>query len=119
MGRIFNAMAQHPEQVGGDGRFCTILMEAFKGQLFGKVGADACYAIGVKESEATRRLGAKGALGLAVKVYAVVPHLLEQLNIGSPGEREALHTFHDLKMLNSMGVETGTVGFHYKLHSAL
>ncbi|KAI6785520.1 uncharacterized protein J7T54_007163 [Emericellopsis cladophorae] len=127
MGRIYDAMARHPEQVGGDGRFCTMLMEAFEGRLIGKLGADACYAIGVKESEETRRLGARGALGLAVKVgdgnysilYAVLAHLLEQLRIGSSGEREALKAFHELKMVNSVGVQTGTVNFQYKLHSVL
>ncbi|KAG5763582.1 hypothetical protein H9Q72_008313 [Fusarium xylarioides] len=87
--RVFNAMTKHPEQVGGTGRFCTVLMQSYQGQLFGKVGADASYGIGVRESEDTRRLEAKGALGLAAKIedgnleilYAVVPEVLEQLGI--------------------------------------
>lgn len=124
MAQIFNAMAQYPEMVGGDGRFCTILMNEFKGELVGKLGADACYAIGIKESENTRRLGAKGAMGLAIKIgdgnydilYAVCSHLLEQLNIGTADQRKGMDKFHDLKMINSMGIVTGRVSFQYNLH---
>ena len=52
MARIFNAKVQHPEMVAGDGRFCTALMEAYQGRMIGKVGADACYGIGMRLNRA-------------------------------------------------------------------
>ncbi|KAF4536458.1 L-asparaginase ii protein [Lasiodiplodia theobromae] len=123
MARIFNAMARHPEQVGGEGRFCTVLMEAFGGALIGKIGADGCYGVGVRASEQTKRLGAEGAIGIAVKIedgsieilYAVVAELLEQLQIGTPEMREKLAVFHHLKRLNTAQVVTGKVSLPFKV----
>ncbi|TDZ24096.1 hypothetical protein Cob_v003507 [Colletotrichum orbiculare MAFF 240422] len=117
MARVFRAMAEHPEMVGGQGRFCTLLMEAFGGRLFGKVGADGCYAVGVRESDDTRRLGCRGPLGIAVKIddgssemlYAAVPEILEQLGVGGPDTRRRLEHFHHPRRVNTMGVQTGRV----------
>jgi L-asparaginase II len=68
LSRIFHAMAQYPELVGGEGRFCTVLMHAYQGRLIGKLGADGCYGIGIRASEETARLGATGAIGISVKI---------------------------------------------------
>ncbi|THC88270.1 hypothetical protein EYZ11_012283 [Aspergillus tanneri] len=68
LGRTFRAMVQYPELVGGDGRFCTILMHAFQGALIGKIGAEACYGMGIRGSEQTRRLGTGGAIGISAKI---------------------------------------------------
>jgi L-asparaginase II len=124
MSRIFNAMSSHPGQVGGVDRFCTILMEAYHGQLIGKVGADGCYGIGIKGSNQTRALGVKGALGIAVKVgdgnleilYTAVTHILEKLGIGDSDTRKSLKRYHDVKLVNSMGVQTGHVSVPFQLH---
>ncbi|KAI8723656.1 hypothetical protein NCS52_00222000 [Fusarium sp. LHS14.1] len=124
LARVFNAMTRYPELVGGTGRFCTALMSSYQGKLFGKVGADACYGVGIRESKDTRRLGAKGAVGISVKIedgnleilYAVVPEVLEQLKIGTPEERGRLDAFHYLKRRNSMNVVTGSGSFNFQLH---
>ncbi|KAF9630644.1 putative l-asparaginase ii protein [Lasiodiplodia theobromae] len=116
-------MARHPEQVGGEGRFCTVLMEVFGGALIGKIGADGCYGVGVRASEQTKRLGAEGAIGIAVKIedgsieilYAVVAELLEQLQIGTPEMRQKLAVFHHLKRLNTAQVVTGKVSLPFKV----
>ncbi|MBX5012073.1 asparaginase [Rhizobium lentis] len=126
LARIFQAMARHPEMVAGEGRYCTVLMRAFDGALIGKLGADASYAIGVRASHDTRRLGADGALGISVKVedgnieilYAVVTEILEQLGIGSPELRGELATFHHPKRVNTMGVSTGGVSFPFQLRGS-
>lgn len=60
LARIHHAMTSYPELVAGDGRYCTVLMNALDGQVVGKLGADACYGIGVRASERTRQLGAEG-----------------------------------------------------------
>ncbi|WP_233829239.1 asparaginase [Paraburkholderia sp. ZP32-5] len=119
LARIYRAMTSYPELVGGEGRFCTLLMQAFGGALVGKVGADGSYAIGVRASQQTARLGAKGALGIAVKIedgnlaalYAVTAELLALLELGTAEQRAALEGFHAPKRLNTMGVEIGRIGF--------
>jgi L-asparaginase II len=113
LARIYRAMTAYPELVAGEGRFCTLLMNAFDGALVGKVGADGSYAIGIRASQQTAA-HAKGALGIAVKIedgnvgvlYAVVAELLALLDIGSAGQRAKLNAFHSPRMLNTMGVAT-------------
>lgn len=125
MARIFNAMVQHPGMVAGDGRFCTALMETYKGQVIGKVGADACYGIGMRESEQTRRLGADGTIGIAVKIedgnmeilYAAVAEILEQLQLGTPEIRRRLDGFHQKKIINTAGVVTGGLSFPFRIRA--
>jgi L-asparaginase II len=109
LARIYRAMTGYPELVAGEGRFCTALMRAFDGELVGKVGADASYAIGV------RHTSTHGALGIAVKVedgnttvlYAIVADVLGQLGIGNETQREKLSAYRHPPMRNTMGVETG------------
>lgn len=123
LSKLFNAMASYPDLIGGTDRFCTVLIEAYKGALIGKLGADACYGIGILESEETRRLGAKGGLGIAVKVedgsndvvYAATMEILEQLQLGTPEMRKTLDRFHHVKYINSAGVETGQLSLPFKV----
>ncbi|RQQ55149.1 asparaginase [Burkholderia stagnalis] len=123
LARLHHAMTRHPELVAGDGRYCTVLMRAFGGQVVGKVGADACYGIGVRASEQTRRLGAVGALGISVKVedgntdvlYMLVSEILERLRIGTAEQRGQLAAFHRPRMLNTQGVEVGRTTFPFEL----
>jgi L-asparaginase II len=120
---IFHAMSRYPEMIGGDGRFCTNLMRTFQGSLIGKVGADGCYGVGVRASEQTKRLGAEGSLGIAVKIedgsleilYSVVTEILEQLHIGTPEMLQQLDGFHHLQRLNTMNVVTGNVSLAFKV----
>ena len=109
LARIYRAMTTYPELVAGEGRFCTALMQAFDGNLVGKVGADASYAIGV------RATGTHGSLGIAVKVedgnttvlYEIVAHVLGQLDIGQETQRAKLAAYGNPAMRNTMGIETG------------
>jgi len=126
LARIYRAMTAYPELVAGDGRFCTMLMRAFDGAVVGKLGADACYGIGVRASEQTRRLGAAGALGISVKIddgnvdilYRVVSEILERLQIGTVDQRQPLAAFHRPPMLNTCGVEYGHTTFPFALQPA-
>jgi L-asparaginase II len=125
LARIYRAMTSYPELVAGEGRFCTALMRAFSGELVAKVGADASYAIGVRPNAQTDRLGARGALGLAVKVedgnttvlYAIVAELLAQLQIGTDAQRAALEAFRAPAMRNTMGVDIGRLVVSVALES--
>jgi L-asparaginase II len=121
--RIFHAMSTYPENVAGEGRFCTELMRAFQGALIGKLGADGCYAIGVRASEHTRRLGSEGIVGIAVKVedgnisvlYAGVVEILKQLQLGTDDLLQKLASFHPEIVLNTVGTATGCVSYQFKL----
>lgn len=126
MARIYHSMVRYPELVGGVDRFDTVLMSAYGGQLIGKVGADACYGIGIKASEDTRRLGAKGPIGIAAKIsdgnldilFTALAEILEQLQIGTVETRAALNSFHHVKLTNTMGVVTGHISCPFKVRPA-
>lgn len=121
--RIYNSMWKYPELIGGDGRFCTEWLQAFEGRLVGKLGADGCYGIGVRALQQTRRLGAEGAVGIAVKiedgdvsiVYVAVVEILEQLGIGTVEMREKLDGFHHPRRVNTAGVVAGNVSCAFKI----
>ena len=123
LAQIFRAMTQYPELVAGEERFCTLLMRAFEGAVVGKLGADACYGVGIQACEQTRRLGAKGAVGVAIKVedgnvealYMLVSEVLHRLEIGTPEQRAALDAIRQPKMLNTRGVEVGHVEYPFVL----
>lgn len=123
LARVFSAMSTYPEMVAGEERFCTLLMQAFGSSLIGKVGADACYGIGLRECESTKRLGVSGPIGIAVKMedgnmnvlYMAMAEILEQLDIGTPEERQKLDQFHKHKIINSWGAVTGNYEYHFKL----
>ncbi|KAJ5943807.1 hypothetical protein N7516_003975 [Penicillium verrucosum] len=126
LNRIFQAMSRYPEYVGGEGRFCTELAKTFQGILIGKLGADGCYGLSIRESKQTQKLGAKGAIGISVKVedgninilYAAVMEILEQLQIGTPEMRHALSHFHLPKLCNTVGSLTGHISHLFRVRSA-
>lgn len=123
LSRIFHAMSQYPELVGGHGRFCTELMRGFQGALIGKIGADGCYGVAIRASEQTRKLGAVGAIGIAVKIedgnigvlYSAVAEILERLQIGTPEMRLKLAAFHQPDIVNTAGVVTGGYSHVFEL----
>jgi len=118
---LYEVMADYPEPIGGKRRFCTVLGDAFKGALVGKLGADTCYAIAVKESPETRKLGASGALGIAVKIedgsiealYSVVCELLTMLGLNNEKTAAALEKLHFPIMCNTAGMVTGHRTFEF------
>ncbi|UQC75453.1 uncharacterized protein CLUP02_02107 [Colletotrichum lupini] len=123
LARIYHSMWRFPEMVAGDARFCTELMLKYGGTLVGKLGADGCYGVAIRDSQETRRLGANSGLGISVKVedgneeilYAAVMEILEQLGIGSVESRDAMKAFHHIERVNTAGVITGKVSFSFKL----
>ncbi len=56
--RVVEAMVAHPFLVAGTGRLCTAVMEATRGAVFAKTGAEGVYAVGVPGQ----------GLGIALKV---------------------------------------------------
>lgn len=125
-GRVFRAMSSYPDLVGGENRFCTELMRTFNGTLVGKLGADACYGIAIRESEATRKLGAEGAIGIAFKLedgnieamYSVICETLLRLGLLNDSQEAALRRFHYPSMINTMSKTTGHRLFPFTLRQS-
>lgn len=123
LAKMYEAMWRFPEIVGGEGRFCTELMLKYDGAVVGKLGADGCYGVAVKDSDDTRRLGANSGIGIALKVedgneeilYVAVMEILKQLGIRSEEKRQALAGFQDLQRVNTAGVVTGKVSCSFKV----
>jgi L-asparaginase II len=126
LARIHKSMASYPELVGGEGRFDTDLMRAYGGLLVGKIGADACYGIGIRASQDDAS-SKHGAIGVAVKVedgnlivlYAAVMEILEQLGIGTSETRRQLRGWHYPKIVNTAGVVTGGFRHFFKVRSVV
>ncbi|KAH6865654.1 L-asparaginase II [Alternaria rosae] len=124
---IHKCMASYPGLVAGEGRFDTALMTPYSGQVVGKIGADACYAVAVRASPDANLAGINhGAIGIAVKVedgnldvlYAAVMEILEQLNIGSSEVRRSLDGWRYPKIVNTAGAVTGGYEHCFKVRSA-
>lgn len=105
--RITSAIAAHPGQLAGTGRYDTRLIEATRGRLIGKMGAEGVFAVSVPE------LG----LGLALKIedgaqraiYPAVTEALVQLGWLTGPESEALAAFHKPVVRNWKGTEVGEI----------
>jgi L-asparaginase II len=138
MARIFTAMYEYPEMVGGTDRFCTVLMRACKGRLIAKLGADGTYCVAVRAGESMPYTGAtewqdgrSDTFGLAVKIedgstealYTAVVEILVQLGI-LPGDGEpstvgddysALRPFTKPSRHNTNGDVAGTSQCRFSL----
>jgi L-asparaginase II len=128
LARIHKSMARYPGLVAGEGRFDTALIEAYGGQVVGKIGADACYAIAVRASSGVDTAGiGHGSIGIAVKVedgnldvlYASVVEILEQLKVGTSKVRQSLDGWRYPKIVNTAGVVTGGYKHCFKLRSGV
>nr|WP_274518880.1 asparaginase [Tumebacillus flagellatus] len=113
--RITDAMIAAPEMVGGKNRYCTDLMNAFQGRLFGKAGAEAVYCVGDRTT----------GYGFAIKiedggpraVYAVMNEVLRQLGVGTDGPLEALAEYTNPDILNMSGKAVGKMETSFDLQT--
>ncbi|GMK57626.1 hypothetical protein CspeluHIS016_0404600 [Cutaneotrichosporon spelunceum] len=112
MARVFTAMHDHPFLVSGTGRFCAAIT-SMPG-VVGKVGADACYGVGIRKPDGE-------GLGIAVKIeggnmdilFASVAEIMERLEIGTEEERRPMEVFHKVARRNTAGLKVGEVGFPF------
>ncbi|MDF2935563.1 MAG: L-asparaginase [Paenibacillaceae bacterium] len=114
--RIIGAIAAHPGQLAGTGRYDTRLIEVTNGRLIGKMGAEGVFAITAPQ------LG----LGLALKIedgtqraiYPAVTEALTQLGWLTDGENEALSGFHKPVVRNWKGTAVGEILPVFRLQPA-
>lgn len=109
LARIARSMATYPAAVEGPGRPCTRMMEAGRGRLVAKNGAEGLMLLASRERE--------GGLGIAIKCEdggsrAVAPAavtVLEWLGLLSPGEVEELGTLRRPVIKNVVGLAVGAL----------
>lgn len=102
--RLHRAMAAHPEMVSGEGRACTVLMQAMGGKVTLKGGAEGYYVAILPEQR----------LGLALKIMdgaerakeAAITALLVRLGVLDAGH-PVVATFLTGPLINCSGRVTG------------
>lgn len=105
--RITSAMMEAPEMVAGSERFCTDLMRAYDGKLFGKVGAEGVYCIGIPELGIGIAL--KIADGNARATAPVALEVLRQLDYLPSGVEEQLAAYIQPILKNARSEEIGNL----------
>jgi L-asparaginase II len=118
--RIVSAMAEYPEMIGGRAeRLDTVVMQAARGRLISKVGAEGVYTAGVLPCEEWPR-----GLGLALKIEdgedrrarpTVVIESLRQLGVLSEGALEAVKPYASFSIENRRGDHVGEVNASFEL----
>lgn len=106
-GRVLAAMHTHPWFVGGTGRLCTALMEAGRGRVVAKVGAEGVYCAAILP------LG----LGIALKVddgakrasEVALLEVLRQLDVLDDESYGRLASFAKPTVLNTRGQAVGRI----------
>jgi len=111
--RLREAMLAHPYLIAGTGRPCTVMMEAWPGQIIAKIGAEGVYGA------ALPTLG----LGVAIKVsdgdlkasalamVAVARQLFREFGMAAPTDlAERLDGWIEPPILNTRGEATGHHG---------
>ena len=114
--RITKAMEKYPEMVSGKGRLCTDLMVHLKNKVIAKGGANAFYALAIKNR----------GLGLAVKVESgeadllpgIVLEALLQVGVITKEEKKPFENHLSIKLKNHQGKVVGetTVDFELKIN---
>lgn len=108
--QIVAAMMNYPEMIGGSERLDTMIMEALRGEIISKVGAEGVYTAGVLPSEKW-----KTGLGIAFKIEdgedkrarpVVAIELLRQLGIL---DAESLKNLSPMIIENRRGDVVGRV----------
>jgi L-asparaginase II len=126
--RVVEAMTTFPQYVAGSWSMTTPLMQAFRGELLAKEGAEGFYAMALTPSlcsELTERLplADDGPIGIALKIddgsmdrgrNPVILRTLELLGINLDARPE-LQRFRDTTLRNHAGTLVGDVRAAFEL----
>jgi L-asparaginase II len=118
--RIISAMTEYPEMIGGRAeRLDTVIMQAARGQIISKVGAEGVYTAGVLPCQEWPR-----GLGLALKIEdgedrrarpTVVIESLRQLGVLKGEALEAVKPYASFSIENRRGDHVGEVKASFEL----
>jgi L-asparaginase II len=114
--RVVTAMMNYPELVGGTERLDTLLMQAARGRIVSKIGAEGVWLCGVLPSPRWKR-----GLGIALKIEdgddkraraVISTEVLRQLGIF---EEKTLKDYSPLPIKNRRGEIVGRVEASFKI----
>lgn len=117
--RVVAAMMDYPEMIGGTERLDTMVMQALRGRMICKIGAEGVWLAGILPCPEFKR-----GLGLALKIEdgndnraraAVAIEVLRQLNILDDTNSEALRYLSPLAVKNRRGDIVGQVKADFSL----
>jgi L-asparaginase II len=105
--QIINAITREPHYIAGSDRFDTRLIQATKGRIIGKMGAEGLFALTVPEQ----------GLGVALKIedgaqralYPAIMEVLIQLKMLKQHEIEELSEFHRPSITNCHQHKVGMI----------
>ncbi len=113
--RIVEAMTSHPEMIAGIGRFDRELMQAVKGRLLAKGGAEGYQAIGIPPNQ----ISGGSALGIAIKVHdgesgkraisVTTLAVLRLLGLITAEEQANLAAFDERPLFNYSNIAIGNI----------
>lgn len=111
--KIRNAMVTYPEMVAGTKRFDTDLMNAFRGRIVAKGGAEGVHCFGDTES----------GIGVAIKVEdgnargtsVAAMEVIRQLGIGDTVIWDQLKDYHVAPVLNAREEKIGYIQANFTL----
>ena len=110
--RLRDACMAHPEMVAGTGRFDTAIMEALKGRVFTKTGAEGVFTIALPELGLGAALKCRDGTTRAAEVAcaSLIESLLQQSESGlSPAEAKSLKRLSNPELKNWNGIKVGEV----------
>ena len=118
--RIVSAMTAYPEMIGGRAeRLDTVIMQAARGGVVSKVGAEGVYTAAVLPCESWPR-----GLGVAIKIEdgedrrarpTVVIETLRQLGVLKDDALEAVQQYASFPILNRRGDVVGEISASFEL----
>jgi L-asparaginase II len=117
--RVVSAMMAHPEMIGGTERLDTLIMQALRGRMICKIGAEGVWIAGILPGPNFKR-----GLGIALKIEdgndnraraAVAVELLRQLNILDDTSYKKLRGHSQLMIKNRRGDIVGEVETSFKI----
>lgn len=107
LGKIASAMTAHPFYVAGTKRLDTELLEATKGRILGKLGAEGVYCVSIMNE----------GIGIALKIEdgnsraidPVIIGVLNHMNLLNQDEMEALRSHLEVKVKNNRKETIGLI----------
>lgn len=117
--RIVSATMNYPNMIGGTNRLDTLIMQALRGKIISKIGAEGVYSAGVLPSPEYKR-----GLGIAFKIEdgddlraraVVLIEVLRQLGILNETNDETLRDYSPIILKNRRGDAVGKVSASFDL----
>lgn len=117
--RIVSSSMNYPQMIGGTTRLDTLIMQALKGRIISKIGAEGVYSAGVLPSPLWKR-----GLGIAFKIEdgddlraraVVLIEVLRQLGILDETNDQLLREYSPIILKNRRGDAVGKVAPQFDL----